>query len=560
MLLVSGSLACSVACRVCGTGVRQVSKGSLHECAWLSMAAPQAAWPPASRQLRPGHRCVCYACIRSCKIMQYVLATLTSSECDLVPCLCSTTSKSLQAQSCPGCPGCPGATDPLAAPRRGCAARPDLSQAGQQRRRWQHAYCSMSPAPGSRGTTQHSCAVRVFAHAARWARQAAAASSSLSQRLAGAVQRPSLCSDTHTHSPEPGMMNAQRGCGKKRKQADSGDAERNLYGSFVHAANAVSQLYTAGLQAAKKAEEAGARRALVRREALPRGPAACPASGGCGRGACKRSRQPGRAGSKLPLPSHPSLQERVAQFVVKEYGNAPAVPTAVLMEVLRQELQVRPPAGKRPRCAPAGLPTARCPACPAACCFGTDCCVVSSLQPCRGPFHSLSPVSRTPRLSLSLLRRRRRAAQQPSSFPSRCRCCPRATLRAAMHTAMMSTSCLPGSPRRVPASAAHPAATPSARPKGRVRAPASCPRSSSSSSSSSSRCRLPQRRSSSSSSSRRTQPRSRRRCTSTCWRKCSSSSSSSSSSQAASCLAASLVSPSNKPSEEAPGAPPGSRR
>ena len=191
-------------------------------------------------------------------------------------------------------------------------------------------------------------------------------------------------------------MNAQRGCGKKRKQADSGDAERNLYGSFVHAANAVSQLYTAGLQAAKKAEEAGARRALVRREALPRGPAACPASGGGGCGACKRSRQPGRAGSKLPLPSHPSLQERVAQFVVKEYGNAPAVPTAVLMEVLRQELQVRPPAGGRPRCAPAGLPTARCPACPAACCFGTDYCVVSSLQPCREPFHSLPPVSQTP--------------------------------------------------------------------------------------------------------------------------------------------------------------------
>ena len=27
--------------------------------------------------------------------------------------------------------------------------------------------------------------------------------------------------------------------------------------------------------------------------------------------------------------------------MVKEYGNAPAVPTAVLMEVLRQELQVR---------------------------------------------------------------------------------------------------------------------------------------------------------------------------------------------------------------------------
>ena len=33
-------------------------------------------------------------------------------------------------------------------------------------------------------------------------------------------------------------------------------------------------------------------------------------------------------------------QERVASFVVKEYGNAAAVPTAVLMEVLRQEVQV----------------------------------------------------------------------------------------------------------------------------------------------------------------------------------------------------------------------------
>jgi hypothetical protein len=31
----------------------------------------------------------------------------------------------------------------------------------------------------------------------------------------------------------------------------------------------------------------------------------------------------------------------VAQFVVKEYGNAPAVPTVMLMELLRQELQVR---------------------------------------------------------------------------------------------------------------------------------------------------------------------------------------------------------------------------
>ncbi|KAL4443885.1 hypothetical protein ABPG75_011622 [Micractinium tetrahymenae] len=87
-------------------------------------------------------------------------------------------------------------------------------------------------------------------------------------------------------------MNFPRGT-KKRKQADTLEGERSLYASFSHAANAVSQLYTAAVQQTKRAEEAGARQAL----------------------------------------------ERVAQFVVKEYGNAPAVPTAVLMEVLRQELQ-----------------------------------------------------------------------------------------------------------------------------------------------------------------------------------------------------------------------------
>lgn len=136
------------------------------------------------------------------------------------------------------------------------------------------------------------------------------------------------------------MSSAQRGCGKKRKQADAGDAERNLYGSFVHAANAVSQLYTAGLQAAKKAEEAGARRALVRRAALPPGPDACRGSQARRHGLRGAPKAPWCAAQSGPT-SLPPLQERVAQFVVKEYGNAPSVPTAVLMEVLRQELQVR---------------------------------------------------------------------------------------------------------------------------------------------------------------------------------------------------------------------------
>ncbi|KAI3429613.1 hypothetical protein D9Q98_005699 [Chlorella vulgaris] len=88
-------------------------------------------------------------------------------------------------------------------------------------------------------------------------------------------------------------MNVQRGGSKKRKGESTLEAEKSLYGSFVDAANAVSQLYTAAVQQNKRAEEQGARQAL----------------------------------------------ERVAQFVVKEYGNAPAVPTVMLMELLRQELQ-----------------------------------------------------------------------------------------------------------------------------------------------------------------------------------------------------------------------------
>ncbi|EFN59734.1 hypothetical protein CHLNCDRAFT_133329 [Chlorella variabilis] len=87
-------------------------------------------------------------------------------------------------------------------------------------------------------------------------------------------------------------MNTQRGGSKKRK-GESLEAEKSLYSTFTAAANSVSQLYTAAVQQTKRAEEQGARQAL----------------------------------------------ERVAQFVVKEYGNAPAVPTGVLMEVLRQELQ-----------------------------------------------------------------------------------------------------------------------------------------------------------------------------------------------------------------------------
>lgn len=74
-------------------------------------------------------------------------------------------------------------------------------------------------------------------------------------------------------------MNFPRGT-KKRKQADSLDGERSLYASFSHAANAVSQLYTAAVQQTKRAEEAGARQALVSKAKFAALPAAAPP--GCG--------------------------------------------------------------------------------------------------------------------------------------------------------------------------------------------------------------------------------------------------------------------------------------
>lgn len=59
------------------------------------------------------------------------------------------------------------------------------------------------------------------------------------------------------------MNNAPR-AGKKRKSGSQElEADRTLYSSFVHAANAVSQLYTAAAQQSKRSEEAGARQALV---------------------------------------------------------------------------------------------------------------------------------------------------------------------------------------------------------------------------------------------------------------------------------------------------------
>ena len=67
------------------------------------------------------------------------------------------------------------------------------------------------------------------------------------------------------------MNNAPR-AGKKRKSGSQElEADRTLYSSFVHAANAVSQLYTAAAQQSKRSEEAGARQSLVSAAGIAQG-------------------------------------------------------------------------------------------------------------------------------------------------------------------------------------------------------------------------------------------------------------------------------------------------
>jgi hypothetical protein len=51
--------------------------------------------------------------------------------------------------------------------------------------------------------------------------------------------------------------------GKKRKLEVDIEAERTLYSSFVTAANAVSQLYTQGVQQQRKAASAASKATLV---------------------------------------------------------------------------------------------------------------------------------------------------------------------------------------------------------------------------------------------------------------------------------------------------------
>lgn len=58
--------------------------------------------------------------------------------------------------------------------------------------------------------------------------------------------------------------------GKKRKVELDLDMERTMYSSFVTAANAVSQLYTQGVQQQRRAAAAASKATLVRLGSVPR--------------------------------------------------------------------------------------------------------------------------------------------------------------------------------------------------------------------------------------------------------------------------------------------------
>ncbi|KAL6784184.1 hypothetical protein ACKKBG_A05140 [Auxenochlorella protothecoides x Auxenochlorella symbiontica] len=86
------------------------------------------------------------------------------------------------------------------------------------------------------------------------------------------------------------MQSAHRR-GKKRKPEADLEAERSLYASFATAANSVSQLYSLALGQQARYRDEGARQSL----------------------------------------------ERVYEWLCKEHGNSSTLPTAALMDFLRQE-------------------------------------------------------------------------------------------------------------------------------------------------------------------------------------------------------------------------------
>ena len=110
--------------------------------------------------------------------------------------------------------------------------------------------------------------------------------------------------------------------GKKRKAELDLDMERTMYSSFVAAANAVSQLYTQGVQQQRRAASAASRATLVRPELQAT--------------QCSLL--------VLGLSCDPCmlliLQEKVVSFVLRQEEGSESISKAALLQFLQHEYEV----------------------------------------------------------------------------------------------------------------------------------------------------------------------------------------------------------------------------
>lgn len=118
--------------------------------------------------------------------------------------------------------------------------------------------------------------------------------------------------------------------GKKRKVELDLDMERTMYSSFVTAANAVSQLYTQGVQQQRRAAAAASKATLV--------------SCVCWSAALLFLVQPERLLLFVLTSTSPSfthtLQEKVVTFVLRQEEGSESISKAALLQFLQHEYEV----------------------------------------------------------------------------------------------------------------------------------------------------------------------------------------------------------------------------
>lgn len=112
--------------------------------------------------------------------------------------------------------------------------------------------------------------------------------------------------------------------GKKRKPELDLDHEQNMHGSFVAAANSLSQLYTKAVQQHKRAHTNGARHVLVRLNS------------------CNASQKSPVSVPETACSTPFAMQERQIQWVLRDYASnsIESIPVNVLLKFLQQEMEV----------------------------------------------------------------------------------------------------------------------------------------------------------------------------------------------------------------------------